>query len=1242
MPNPPPSPPIPVAAPLPILAGYDFLDELGRGGMGIVYRAYDRKRQEMVAIKTLPRLDPAGLYRLKQEFRTLADVAHPNLVHFHDLLSHGEQWFLTMELVNGVGFLAHVHGSEDPLGGAIRDNSLSSAALADTVELPAGAPPPVDFDRLRDALRQLAAGVAALHERGKLHRDIKPCNVLVTPAGKVVLLDFGLAAELDRAGWHHSGEQHLAGTVAYMSPEQAASEPLSPASDWYSVGVMLYEALTNQHPFVGTPVQVLNAKRQREPPRPGSLVSGIPPDLDRLSTDLLRRAPELRPGAAEVLRRLGMGHPPQAAHSAPVRAPFIGRGPHLEILRDAFRAVCQGEQTTIFVEGRSGAGKSQLVLHFLDTLPGQVDAVVLAGKCYERESMPYKALDSLVDALSRYLRRLPTLEAQVLLPREVHLLARIFPVLQRAEAVAAAPGRAADLADPNEFRRRAFAALRELLARLSDRWPLVLFIDDLQWGDEESAAQLGELLRPPDPPRALVIGCYRSEEVPGSPCLRLLLEGTVRDPAAAPRRLAVESLTVEEARELAQTILGREDRAALDLADVIARESGGNPFFVHVLAQRLAADGCGLQAPAGELTLDRVLWARVQGLSEEARRLLEIVAVSGHPLAQCDACRAAGLAAEGPRVLSVLRSARLLRGAGPPEREEIETYHDRIRESVLAHIPEVVRRARHRSLALTLEASEEARTRPFDLAYHFDAAGDSARALPYAMAAAGQARARHALRIAEQQYRIALRGAGDDATRYHVAEGLGDVLLLAGRFEAAQEQFQVARGLAWDDDLRAHVEDKLGELAVQRHDFQGAGEAIKQALRLLGKQAPGRQPAYWLLVLWDGLVQTLHTWFPQRFQGRLPLGGAERELLAVRLYNRLAYAYWFYRGRVPCFWAQLRALNLAERYPPTPELAHACSQHALAMTMVGAFGRAVAYAVRSLTIRARLEDRWGQAQSLHMYGAVLYSASRFGECIEKCREIGKLLEETGDPWELNSARFQIASSLYRLGDLRGAVEESRRYYQSWQDLGVPHWGALVLATWAKASGGQVPQEILDAALARPPEDAQILSNIYQAQGVQLLAKGRPSEAVAMLEEGLEVVRKARLRSAYMVALYPWHATALRREAGQPDCPAGTRKALLRRARAACRQGLRLARTFRNDLPHTLREQAHLEALRGRLRSSRRLFDQGLAIAAEQGARYEYAQTLLARGQVGSECGWPGAVDDVARAQRDLAELEAGR
>jgi tetratricopeptide (TPR) repeat protein len=751
--------------------------QLGAGGMGVVYEAYDEQRRELVALKAIERGDPHRIYQLKREFRALADVVHPRLVRLHELFTDGEQWFFTMERIEGVAFLDHVR----------RDGAIEEPAL-------------------RAVLLDVVDGLSAIHHAGKLHRDLKPSNVLVAN-GRAVILDFGLVAPATET-------DEIVGTPAYMAPELFAGGA-STASDWYAVGVMLYEALAGARPFA---------------PLAG------PPDLMTLATRLIARDPADRPDAAAVAAALGGARAAPFASSAHGR--FVGRTAEFAILDAAFRAT---GPRLVRVEGPSGIGKSALIERFLDGCRG---ATVLRGRCYERENLPFKALDAIVDALAR---DLASVAAPPPAPAQVADLCRIFPVLGR---VFAPRGQAT--MDPPLARSRAFGALAELLAHVARTGPLVIAIDDLQWSDADSAVLLRELLESGIP--ALWIAGYRSADAS-------VLTAAIDDAQIATRTIALGPLDDAAAGEFVRTMWAE----AGEHTAAMVRESGGNPFFLGELVRS------GRSAAVPVATLAAIVGHRLDTLTAPARQLLEVVAIAGAPVSLASALSAAGLASDVP--VPDLRALSLIRTNLVDRRVVVETYHDKIREAVIAGLAELRRGAHHLALADALELEHAPAA---VLARHLREGGARARARAYTLDAANSAGRALAFDRAAELYREAIELSAPEPSR-ELERALGDALAHAGRGpEAAEAYLRAAHGVDGDE----YVE--LARRAAHQYLWTGhvaRGRAIGWSVIVrLGMWIP-RNPLAALLVAFVRFGVLLARGF------RAPSDGEADDPVALRRYD---------------------------------------------------------------------------------------------------------------------------------------------------------------------------------------------------------------------------------------------------------------------------------------------------------------------------------------------------------------------
>jgi predicted Ser/Thr protein kinase len=660
---------------------YELVRELGRGGMGVVYLGRDRRREMDVAIKLRSVGERDAALWLKREFRAVAPLRHAGLVELYELVAQGGSCYFTMEYVQGV----------DPRAWCREAGT-------------------VDWARVRTVLTRLAEAIAFLHANGVIHRDVKPSNALVMADGTVKLLDFGLALEQHRADDDLARESRIVGTAAYLAPEYLERRDVSSAVDVYALGVLAYELATGTPPFGGTLHVLGRLRRALSIPRVAMLEPATPPDLDQLIADLLAADPVARPTADQVVGRLVAR--PRARHASVAGAPawsLVGRA--AEVARVAAHLSGTGSGARLLVVGGTpGGGKSAVVNAACaqQTAASSARAPIWRGRCHDRERVPYRAFDAIVDDLATELAADPTRANG--LPHTA-ALGRVFPMLAAVldpAALAAPPA-----ADLRVERERAQLALVQLIGELAPPPPAAppcLVIEDLQWADDASLDLLALLIDKLEQP--LVV---------------------------------LATWTTSDARGGLDALLARLGRAAelLELAPLPD---------AHAVSP--AARLANLE-PA-----ERAV-AEIAALADGATTFDELRAVAALPSAQLvSVLRGLGDA----RIVRATPST-----SGDPV---YVFAHQRLRDAAYASVAPTARRELHAKFAAFVESQPHAPTRADRLAYHWEHAGQPMRAARWAITAADAAFAQLAWDVAGAGYARALELGASPFIRERLAESL--------------------------------------------------------------------------------------------------------------------------------------------------------------------------------------------------------------------------------------------------------------------------------------------------------------------------------------------------------------------------------------------------------------------------------------------------------------------------------------
>jgi signal transduction histidine kinase/tetratricopeptide (TPR) repeat protein len=1223
-------------------ADYEITGTLRQGSVTRTLSAVERHAGHPVVIKCIEsgRLSEETKSRLRHQLSLLPTSEDPDTASIYGSVECG-RIYLVMPSAGGV---------------TLRRRLLDGGSLdvPDTLVVANGV-----LSRLR-----------RMHAQGLVHLGIRPSNIMVPgrgPVGAARLVDLGFASEWFLATGTRSPQVAVA---RYMAPELAGvlDRPIDGRSDLYATGLVMFECLVGRPPFGGDEVrQVLEQHLCAVAPSLRSLGVAAPQVLEEILRRLLHKDPDdryqtagavlgdidelggaLRRGIREPRIALGT-HDPRMSLTEP---PLTGRTEELAVLTARLQDARRSAVRPVVLEAVSGGGKTSVLDEFCQRASAAGARVFRATGIERSARHPLHMFGSIVAEVVAQAGEDPEFGDRVAsaLSDSAQPLCGVWPELDQLLGVAATgqPSLPAEL-----VRVRLVAALVALLAALGEAGrPALVVFDDCQWSDEVT-------LR--------VLEAWADDDAPSA---HVLLVAAMRAEAAGPHQRLKETRTVDtltlpplDAGQVGAVVESMAGRVPVGVTQVVVDLSRGNPLMISAVLRGLVEDtvlspgpeGWRFDPAPGRWQASReaavLLARRFALLAPATRRLLDAGAVLGREFDPRLAARLVG--EEGVDVRQAIEPAIERHLVWPSAGGRVSFAHDRLRAGLLSGLAPVELAELHRRAGAAIEQMDPGQA--FDLAYHFDAAGEPGRALPYALESARSARARHDVEVAERQYLIAERGMAGAPTRtqYSLTEELGQILMLRGRYDEAEARFENALLLAEDSLQRAWIACQLGELTFRRDDLDGASAHVESGLRALGESVPLPSRAHLALGVAGELARRAFRGGRRRLVRRGPAGDDPVDLLKVHLYTRLQYPRWFHSRRLETFWLMLRQVNLAERCPGTSEqLAHSYSVWggSVALTFPFLWRRALAYVEHALSVYRSTGNLRGEGHAASMRACVLHAAGRYEDAARSAEYAIHILGQFGDRWELGFATRTRAVCLYRLGRLYDAHEEARRLAGIGVEVGDANAEITALEILAKTADGRVPVVATQAALSRRGDDIEVTVAALQAEALRLRNIGQIPEAIERLTTATDLVSRAKPTSTHLVPVFAWLATC-RRELAERQLLPVQRRRMLRAARRSARRAVRYGRFYPNDLPHAFRERGVVHALSGHRRRARRCLGRSEARATTRQARAELVETNLQRERLGlidresgTRSGLEGALpapSTIGLAERFAALLDAG-
>jgi tetratricopeptide (TPR) repeat protein len=781
--------------------------ELGQGGMGTVYLAHDAVLERNVALKLMskPRLGTEGRSRLLVEAQTVAKLKHPNIVTVYDAGEVDQQPYVVMEYIQG--------------------KTLNNYDLD-------------GFEGMVLITKQICAALQYAHEHDIVHRDLKPENVIIQPDGTLLLMDFGLAVSTTS---RMTEKGLIMGTVAYMSPEQAFGYEVTPASDLYSLGVILYELATGSLPFeaenalaiitqhIHAPVVPPRAKNER-----------IPIPLNDLILALLNKEPQDRPGSAVdvttllddplLLEREISSEQDFSVLDRIVRGRIVGRQTEYDEALILWQNVVAGQGQALLISGEPGIGKTRLTREIV-TNAEVSGGTALIGECYAESNAPYSAFAQITrQVLGRYHQnglQLPDAVLDDLLDLTPELRHR-YPDISSNPRL-----------DPESEQQRLFENMVALCEGLAIKAPLLLVCDDAHWGDSGTLAMLHHLIRRTQHLPVMILVTYREIELKEARPFNDMLLDLNRQRQGT--RLKLNRLDRQATQDMLQAIFAVE--VSPEFLDGIYRETDGNPFFIEEVCRTLVESGAlyyedgewhrpsmeELEIPQG---IQVSVESRLAKLPKEHQEILRMASILGREFEFEVLLEALDMNEDTLiEALEAAEEAQMIQEVDATGEVTFAFVHALVPSAIVESVRTLRRRKFHRRAAIAIE-----KVSPEDyeaLAFHYGEAGNERLALKYYTLAGERAAAAFANQDAEHHFSSALDLVEEEGEEADLLACLGLSQTHQSKNQEALETWQQAIELYEylnDSDKVAELFARSARSAWDRGDTKGGLEFAQKGL----------------------------------------------------------------------------------------------------------------------------------------------------------------------------------------------------------------------------------------------------------------------------------------------------------------------------------------------------------------------------------------------------------------------------